>query len=271
MKRTLWAIVLALALALGMMPLTAGAETDGGWQQIPTVPADCRVVMSGGLELTDVRAFYQGDPNARGAGDPDGMWLEYTAAGPAQVRDVCLAAVLETEPSPTEAAEAASEGIKLRAGQELPPRPLPIRGSESALFAPEERGKTMYWVLAGLDGSSALAGWAVVEFTAGEAEDIGAVYWGGRRADDMTICWTCAANQEGKSARLFLQGDISEEAPALAAVYNEQGKMLSASLLTREGSVSIAGGMTARVFWLYGDTWTPRIEQMTVPLNAIIE
>ena len=260
MKRTLLTLVLALALALSLLPLTAGAE----WQQIPTVPADCRVVLSEGLELAEVRAFYQGDPDAQGEENLDMMHLEYTVTGPAQIRDVCYAATLETKPSQAEAAQAASDGI---AGQEISPQTLPIRDSHIGLFDANKRGKTMYWVLAGLNEDSALAGWAVVEFTVGEAEDVGEVSWGGWQEGDLAVYWTCTEDKQGKSARLFLQGDISEEAPALAAVYNEQGQMLSAHFFTREGSASITGGKTARVFWLFGDTLAPRTGQMDIPLS----
>ena len=265
MKRTLLTLVLALALALSLLPLTAGAE----WQQIPTIPTDCRVVMSEGLELTDVCAFYQGDPEAKGEGNLDEMWLEYTVTGPAQVRDVCFAAKLETKPtSPAEAEKAASDGI---AGQKISPQALPIRGSKTALFAPRERGKTMYWVLAGLDEHSALAGWAVVEFTVGESEDLGEISWGGRWEGDTAIYWTCSADRKGQTAQLFLEGDISEDAPAFAAVYNEAGQMLSVHLLTRPGGVTITDGKTARVFWLYGGVLAPRTERMQIPLDKFIK
>ena len=264
MKRTLLTLVLALALALSLLPLTAGAE----WQQIPTIPADCRVVLSEGLELTEVRAFYQGDPKTVEEGTLDGMWLEYTVTGPARVRDVCRAAVMNGKPSRAEAEKAASEST---AGKEIAPQTLPIRGIEPLAFAPGERGKTLYWVLAGLDENSALAGWAVVEFTVGESEDVGGVKWGGRWIGDTSIYWTCSADREGTRAELFLQGNISEEAPALAAVYNQAGRMLSVRLLTREGSVSIDGGYTARVFWLYGDVLAPRTECMPIPLNELIK
>lgn len=271
MQKTLCTAILAFTLVLSLIPIPAGAEGDGEWQQIPTVPADCRVVLSEGLELTDVRAFYQGDPDARGEGNLDTMHLEYTVTGPAQVRDVCHADILKTEPSQEKAIQAASEGIQWRAGQELPPQTLPIRGSEISLFAPEERGKTMYWVLAGLDEHSALAGWAVVEFTVGESEDLGEISWGGRWEGDTAIYWTCSADRKGQTAQLFLEGDISEDAPAFAAVYNEAGQMLSVHLLTWPGGVTITDGKTARVFWLYGDVLAPRTERMQIPLDKFIK
>ena len=268
MKKTWWTIVLALALALSLLPLTAGAEESGEWQQIPTIPADCRVVLSEGLELTDVRAFYQGDPEAQGEGNLDMMHLEYTVTGPAQIRDVCYAATLETKPSQAEAAQAASDGI---AGQEISPQTLPIRDSHIGLFDANKRGKTMYWVLAGLNEDSALAGWAVVEFTVGESEDLGEISWGGRWEGDTAIYWTCSADRKGQTAQLFLEGDISEDAPAFAAVYNEAGQMLSVHLLTRPGGVTITDGKTARVFWLYGGVLAPRTERMQIPLDKFIK
>ena len=129
----------------------------------------------------------------------------------------------------------------------------------------------MYWVLAGLDEHSALAGWAVVEFTVGESEDLGEISWGGRWEGDTAIYWTCSADRKGQTAQLFLEGDISEDAPAFAAVYNEAGQMLSVHLLTRPGGVTITDGKTARVFWLYGGVLAPRTEQMQIPLDKFIK
>ena len=268
MQKTLCTAILAFTLVLSLIPIPAGAEGDGEWQQIPTVPADCSVVMSEGLELTEVRAFYQGDPKTVEEGTLDGMWLEYTVTGPARVRDVCRAAVMNGKPSRAEAEKAASEST---AGKEIAPQTLPIRGIEPLAFTPGEQGKTLYCVLAGLDENSALAGWAVVEFTVGESEDLGEISWGGRWEGDTAIYWTCSADRKGQTAQLFLEGDISEDAPAFAAVYNEAGQMLSVHLLTRPGGVTITDGKTARVFWLYGGVLAPRTERMQIPLDKFIK
>ena len=64
-----------------------------------------------------------------------------------------------------------------------------------------------------------------------------------------------------------VSGPVSSSAPVWVAAYDREGRMLSASLLTAPGSVSVAGGDEARVFWLDVATDVPRAKNAEIPLH----
>ena len=69
-----------------------------------------------------------------------------------------------------------------------------------------------------------------------------------------TVMW--ALNDE--LSAVSVTGALSPSAPVFVASYDENGKMLSATCLTKPATVDLSDGDTARLFWLDAGTGVPK-------------
>ena len=71
-----------------------------------------------------------------------------------------------------------------------------------------------------------------------------------------------------KDNSVWVGGDLSKASPAVAAVYNSAGRMLSVRILTGEGSFTASAGQNVRIYWLNAATLAPRASAVTLNIPA---
>lgn len=125
--------------------------------------------ITGTLSISDFTYTYEhgGKMTTYNDGAVGGIHLDYTVNGPANVRDILIAAWDEQEFTLDEIDETVTRmvGIWRNEITSFPPHTPPFSGSGSGPVDPEERGTTQYYLLIGLDGSGNAAGYAVVPVT----------------------------------------------------------------------------------------------------------
>lgn len=66
---------------------------------------------------------------------------------------------------------------------------------------------------------------------------------------------------------LTVSGDVSAASPVYAALYGENGRMISCGIMTAPSSAGVSGAASAKLIWVSADGFTPKGECMEFALN----